>query len=225
MYTVLLVEDDETIARTVARRLEQWGMRAAAVTDFHGVLDEFRRVQPQLVLLDIHLPCFDGYHWCREIRRVSKVPVVFLSSAADKMNIMMAVSMGGDDFIAKPFDLDVLTAKVQALLRRTYEFRGQAGFLEHRGAVLRLGDATLQAGEEKIDLTRNELKILQLLMENKGRTVSREAMMQCLWESDSFIDDNTLTVNVGRLRKKLEEAGLRDFIVTKKGLGYLVEEE
>lgn len=224
MYTILVVEDEETIARVTAERLEQWGMRAVIVSDFRAVLEEFVRTAPHLVLMDIHLPFRNGFHWCEEIRRVSNAPIVFLSSAADKMNIVMAVRMGGDDFVAKPFDLDVLVAKVQALLRRTYTFQGQSDFLEHRGAVLRLGDATLQVGENAVSLTRNEFKILQQLMENKGRTVSREDIMKRLWESDSFIDDNTLSVNVARLRKKLEEAGLFDFIVTKKGLGYLIED-
>ena len=180
-------------------------------------------MQPHLVLLDISLPFCNGYHWCEEIRRLSKAPIIFLSSASDNLNIVMAMNMGGDDFIAKPFDLEVLTAKVQALLRRTYDFQGQAAFLEHRGALLRLGDPVLTYRDKRVELTRNEYKILQLLMENKGRVLSRELLMKHLWESESFIDDNTLTVNVARLRKKLEEMGLEDFIVTKKGLGYLVE--
>ena len=178
---------------------------------------------PQLVLMDIKLPFYNGYHWCSRIREVSKVPVIFVSSASDNMNIVMAVNMGGDDFIAKPFDLDVLTAKIQVLLRRTYDFAGQNTVLEHRGALLNLGDATLTCGETRVDLTKNELKILQVLMENKGKTVSRDVLMQRLWETDSFVDENTLTVNVNRLRKKLEAAGLSEFIRTRFGVGYLVE--
>ena len=222
-YTILIVVDDDTIARLVSDRLSRWGMETVVVEDFSAVLDTFVKVQPHLVLLDISLPFCNGYHWCEEIRRLSKAPIIFLSSASDNLNIVMAMNMGGDDFIAKPFDLEVLTAKVQALLRRTYDFQGQAAFLEHRGALLRLGDPVLTYRDKRVELTRNEYKILQLLMENKGRVLSRELLMKHLWESESFIDDNTLTVNVARLRKKLEEMGLEDFIVTKKGLGYLVE--
>lgn len=178
---------------------------------------------PQLVLLDISLPFFNGYHWCNEIRKLSKVPIVFISSASDNMNIVMAMNMGGDDFIAKPFDLVVLTAKVQALLRRTYDFSGQTNLIGHRDAILNLSDSTLLYNGVKIELTKNENKILQTLLENKGKTVSRDTLMTRLWETDSFVDENTLTVNITRLRRKLENAGLHSFIITKKGIGYLVE--
>ena len=223
MYRVFVVEDDPVIAGAICAQMDSWGLEARCAKDFGAVMAEFAAFDPQLVLLDISLPRYSGYHWCAEIRKVSKVPVMFISSASDNMNIVMAMNMGGDDFIAKPFDLEVLTAKVQALLRRTYDFQGQAAFLEHRGALLRLGDPVLTYRDKRVELTRNEYKILQLLMENKGRVLSRELLMKHLWESESFIDDNTLTVNVARLRKKLEEMGLEDFIVTKKGLGYLVE--
>lgn len=174
----------------------------------------------QLVLMDIKLPFYNGYHWCSEIRKVSKVPIIFLSSAADNMNIVMAVNMGGDDFVAKPFDLDVLTAKVQALLRRSYDFVLQSVVLEHRGAMLNLTEATLVCSGGKLELTRNELRILQVLMENKKKVVSRDTLMTKLWESDRYVDENTLSVNVNRLRKRLESVGLADFIQTKKGIGY-----
>ena len=210
------------IARAVQQSLVSWGMDAFCVQDFSCVLAEFAVKNPQLVLMDIHLPFFNGFHWCQEIRKVSKVPVIFLSSASDNMNIIMAVNMGGDDFIAKPFDLSVLTAKVQAMLRRTYEFAGETNFLEHRGAMLDTGSGVLNYRGKRIELTKNEWRILQSLLENKGKAVSRDMLMMHLWESDSFIDDNTLTVNVTRLRKKLEEAGLTDFIQTKKGVGYLI---
>ena len=169
------------------------------------------------------LPFFNGFYWCTEIRRQSSVPVVFLSSASDNMNMVMAMNMGADDFIAKPFDLPVLTAKIQALLRRAYSFAENTKVLEHRGVLLNLADATLTYQGKKIDLTKNEFRILQLLMERTGHAVKRDAIMECLWESDSFIDDNTLTVNITRLRRKLDEAGITDFIVTKKGIGYLVK--
>jgi two-component system response regulator protein BraR/BceR len=222
MHKILIVEDDAVIAGVMAKNLESWGYRVQCVTDFGDVLAEFAAFDPQLVLLDISLPFYNGYHWCSEIRKVSKVPIIFISSASENMNIVMAVNMGGDDFIAKPFDLTVLTAKVQALLRRTYDFAGSAGLMEHRGAILNTADATLTYRDEKIQLTKNEYKILQLLMENKGRIVRREAIMTRLWENDSFVDENALTVNMTRLRKKLEAAGLADFISTKKGVGYLL---
>ena len=222
-HRIFIVEDDRVIAAAVKRHIESWGCEARVVQDLRNVVKEFVAFDPHLVLMDISLPFFNGYHWCREIRNISKVPVIFISSASDNMNIVMAMDMGGDDFIAKPFDLEVLTAKVQALLRRSYDFAADPGRLEHRGAVLDLRDATLSYGEEKLDLSRNEYRILQVLLENRGRTVSREALMQKLWETDSFVDENTLSVNMNRLRRKLDGMGLEGFIRTKKGLGYLVE--
>jgi DNA-binding response OmpR family regulator len=223
VYSILIVEDDLTIARTISEHLSQWGYDATYVTEFRNVAEQVQRAEPHLVLLDIALPFYNGFHWCGEIRKFSKAPIVFISSASDNMNIVMAMNMGGDDFIAKPFDLHVLTAKVGALLRRTYSFQGQVHVLERGGVVLNLGDATLAYRGRKIELTKNDFRIVQLLMENAGRVVSRDEMMQRLWESDQFIDDNTLTVNITRLRKKLAELGLEQWIITKKGLGYLVE--
>lgn len=222
MYRIFIVEDDEVIARSTKKHLESWDYEVACTADFSDVMAEFTQFAPQLVLMDIKLPFYNGYHWCSEIRKVSKVPVIFVSSASDNMNIVMAVNMGGDDFIAKPFDLDVLTVKIQALLRRTYDFMGQSMVMEHRGAILNMGEATLSYGEEKLELTKNELKILQVLMGNKDKIVSRDTLMTKLWESDSYVDENTLSVNVGRLRKKLDGIGLSDFILTKKGIGYRV---
>ena len=222
MYRIFIVEDDAVIASAVEGHLRSWGWDARCAGDFWNILAEFAAFDPQLVLMDISLPSYNGYHWCGQIRQVSRVPVIFISSAADNLNIVMAVNMGGDDFIAKPFDLDVLTAKIQAMLRRTYDFAGQSRLLEHRGAVLNVDDGTLNAGNGRIDLTRNEHRILQVLLENKGRIVSRDTLMLRLWESDSYVDDNTLTVNMTRLRKKLEENGLTDFITTKKGSGSLI---
>ncbi len=221
---IFLVEDDAVIAAAIKRSIEAWGCECRIVVDFQNVLQEFVAYDPQLVLMDITLPFYNGYHWCAEIRKLSKVPVIFLSSAADNMNIVMAMNMGGDDFIAKPFDLAVLTAKVQAMLRRTYEFSaGQSALLERGGAILSSSDASLSFGGARIDLTKNEYRILQVLMQAGGELVPRDKLMQKLWESDSFVDENTLTVNVARLRKKLESAGLEDFILTKKGLGYRVK--
>ena len=222
-YTILIVEDDDTIARLVSDRLSRWGMETVVVEDFSAVLDTFVKVQPHLVLLDISLPFCNGYHWCEEIRRLSKAPIVFLSSASDNLNIVMAMNMGGDDFIAKPFDLNVLLAKIQAILHRTYDFAAPAPTLEHRGAVLNTADASLMYQGQRIELTKNDYRILQTLLERKGSVVSRETLMEKLWETDSFVDENTLTVNIARLRRKLEAAGLSDYITTKKGLGYLIE--
>ena len=223
VYKILIVEDDLVIAKAIRAHLQSWGCEAQCAADFQNVLGNFAAFDPQLVLLDISLTFYNGYHWCGEIRKISKVPVIFISSASDNMNIVMAMNMGGDDFIAKPFDLEVLTAKVQALLRRTYDFGGQAGLLAHRGAILNTSDTTLTYEGQRIDLTKNDYKILQTLMENKGKAVSRDTLMLRLWETDSYVDENTLTVNVTRLRRKLEAAGLRDFITTKKGIGYLIE--
>ena len=223
MYRIFLVEDDQSIAGAVAKHLDSWGWEVHRVMDFQRVLEEFQAFGPHLVLLDIGLPFRNGYHWCAGMRKVSRVPIVFLSSASDNMNIVMAMNMGGDDFVAKPFDLDVLTAKVQALLRRTYDFGAAAPLLEARGVVLDTGDNSLTYEGQKLELTRNEYRMLQVLLEQKGRTVSRETLMQRLWETDSFVDENTLTVNMARLRRKLEGLGLTEFIRTKKGLGYLIE--
>lgn len=222
MYKILIVEDDMVIAKTLANHLAKWNYDVRYVTDFKNVDEEFIEFEPQLVLLDIMLPFYNGYHWCTEIRKVSKVPVIFISSMSDNMNIVMAINMGGDEFIEKPFDLNVITAKIQALLRRTYAFQGAVNVIEHNGVMLNLNDATVIYQDRKLALTKNDYKILQILLENVGKIVSREEIMTRLWESNEFIDDNTLTVNVTRLRKKLEEIGISDFIVTKKGIGYII---
>ena len=220
MYKIFMVEDDEIIARSIREHLQAWNYDVCCVEDFSNVVAEFVRFDPQLVLMDITLPFFNGYHWCSEIRKISKVPVIFLSSAADNMNIGMAVNMGADDFIPKPFDLEVLTVKIQAMLRRSYDFAGTGSMLEHKGAILNLNETTLTYQEQKIELTKNEFRILEILMENKEKVVSRETLMTKLWESDNYVVENTLSVNVNRLRKKLEALGLEEFILTKKGIGY-----
>ena len=220
MYRIFIVEDDELIAGSLQRHLKSWDYEVVCAEDFAHVMPAYIKAAPHLVLMDIKLPFYNGYHWCSEIRKISKVPIIFLSSASDNMNIVMAVNMGGDDFIAKPFDLDVLTVKIQAMLRRTYDFVSQSVVLEHQGAMLNLTEATLIYGSEKLELTKNELRILQVLMENKEKVVTRDTLMTKLWESDSYVDENTLSVNLNRLRKKLESAGLENFIQTKKGIGY-----
>lgn len=223
MYRILIVEDDRGIGEAIIRQASVWGLEAKCVADFQNVMGEFGAFDPQLVLMDITLPFFNGYHWCSRIRQVSKVPIIFISSAADNMNIIMAVNMGADDFIAKPFDMSVLMAKINAMLRRTYDFTGTSPVLEHRGAVLNTGDNTLTFEGKQIPLSKNEYRILLTLLENKGSVVSRERLMEKLWQTDSFVDENTLTVNVGRLRKKLDGAGLTGFIETRFGVGYLVK--
>lgn len=222
MYRIFIVEDDRTIAEALKNHLRTWGYEVNCAVDFKSIIEEFKAAEPQIVLLDIGLPFFNGFHWCQSIRKISDVPIVFISSAADNMNIVMAMNMGGDDFIEKPFDMHVLTAKVQAILRRTYALKSQINVIDHGGVVLNLSDATVTYGGKKIELSRNEYKIFQMLLERAGKIVSRDDIIEALWESESFIDDNTLTVNMTRLRKKLEEAGLNDFIQTKKGMGYLI---
>ncbi len=221
MYRILIVEDDMGIAQAIKKQLNMWDLDARCVEDFRNVLSAFSECNPHLILLDISLPFYNGYHWCSEIRKVSKVPIIFISSASDNMNIVMAMNMGADDFIAKPFDQSVLVAKIQAILRRTYDFSSAVAVIEHKGAMLNTEDGTLIYNNEKIPLTKNEYIIILCLMKNKGKIISREKLMQQLWETDSFVDENTLTVNVSRLRKKLEAAGLPDFIETKFGVGYI----
>ena len=220
MYKIFLVEDDETIAKMVKNHLEKWDYEVRIAQKFDRIMAEFADYEPQLVLMDIGLPFYNGYHWCTQIRKVSNVPVVFLSSAADDMNIVMAVTMGADDFIAKSFDMQVLTVKIQAILRRSYDFAGNSSVLEHKGAMLNISEAELSYEGESLELTKNELKILQTLFENKASIVTRDTLMTKLWESDTYVDENTLSVNVNRLRKKLASIGLSDFIITKKGIGY-----
>ena len=222
MYRIFIVEDDSTMAAVMKKQIESWGHSVHVATQFSDILSEFTAYDPHMVLMDVMLPFFNGYHWCNEIRKWSNAPIIFLSSASDNMNIVMAMNMGGDDFIAKPFDRTVLVAKVQALLRRCYDFHPTAPVLEHRGAELNTGDNSLRFRGEKIELTKNEYRILLCLMENKGQVVSREKLMERLWASDSFVDENTLTVNVNRLRRKLDGAGLTGFITTKFGVGYLL---
>lgn len=222
MYKILIVEDDRGIAEAIKSQAQMWDLQARCVKNFRNVLGEFAEFDPQLVLLDIALPFFNGYYWCSEIRKISKVPIIFISSESDNMNIVMAMNMGGDDFISKPFDQSVLIAKIQALLRRTYDFGTGVTILEHRGVLLNTGDNTLTYQGERIELSKNEYRILLTLMEAKGKVISREKLMERLWETDCFVDENTLTVNVNRLRKKLNTAGVTDFITTKFGVGYVI---
>ncbi len=225
MYRLLVVEDDARIAGEIGAQVRMWGMDCQIVTDFRRVIEKFGEYEPHIVLMDIGLPFFNGYHWCAEIRKISNVPIIFISSASDNMNIVMAINMGADDFIAKPFDWDVLIAKIRSLLRRTYDFGLSPHVLEHRGAILNTDDDTLTYDGKKIALTKNEYLILYCLMNNRGKAVSRETLMKALWKTESFVDENALAVNVARLRKKLEANGLDGFISTKFGVGYIIESD
>lgn len=220
MYKILIVEDDSIIAGEISRYLKRWGYETETADDFGDVLGTFAQFAPQLVLMDIGLPFYNGYYWCGEIRKVSQVPIIFISSASDNMNVVMAINMGGDDFVTKPFDLEVLAAKIQAVLRRAYAFTGQTSVMEYKGILLNITDMSLEFQGKKTELSKNEFKILQVLFEKAGGTVSRENIMKKLWNDECFVDDNTLTVNINRLRKKLEGEGIRELIVTKKGVGY-----
>lgn len=222
MYKIFIVEDDELTADVMESELTSWGYEVKCQKDFSDIIPSFVYFSPQIVLLDISLPFHNGFHWCTEIRKISKVPIIFISSAHDNMNIVMAMNMGGDDFIAKPFDMNILIAKIQALLRRSYEFVSISDLIEHNGVILDKAGFIITYRGEKTELTRNELRILQVLMENKETAVSRNELIERLWETDSYIDDNTLTVNINRIRNKLKTIGLTDFIQTKKNFGYMV---
>ncbi|MFJ7930925.1 response regulator transcription factor [Peribacillus sp. NPDC096622] len=224
MFKIMIVEDDEKIRKIVADTLTKWKYDVVGIMEFDHILDDFEKSQPDLVLLDINLPTFDGFYWCQQIRAISSVPILFLSSRNQNMDIIMAINMGGDDFIQKPFDLDVLVAKISALLRRNYTYQnGHNLKLTHRDLSLHVTNSTIQFEEQSIELSRNEFIILQLMMRRIGKIVSREDLMQALWNDEQFVDDNTLTVNVNRLRRKISGIGLEDFIVTRKGMGYLIE--
>lgn len=223
MYKIFIIEDDKNLAQQLQNAIAAWNYDVHCVKNFQNIVEEFIEIQPDLVLLDIMLPFYNGYHWCTELRKVSKAPIVFLSSASDNMNIVMAMQMGGDDFIAKPVDTTVLIAKIQAILRRTYDMNDAAATLEHNGAVLNLNDNSFEYRGKSIELTKNEFRILLTLMEHKGKIVSRDTLMTKLWQMDCYVEENTLTVNVTRLRKKLTEIGLTDFIKTRVGSGYIIE--
>lgn len=224
MYRIMLVEDDEIISKAIKDNLVQWNYEVMITTDFQNVLEQFVDYKPHLVLMDITLPFYNGYHWCQEIRKTSNIPIIFISSAGENMNIVMAMNLGGDDYIQKPFDLNVLEAKIQAILRRSYDLSMESERVEFQGVSLDLSEMTVYYDGKSAALTKNEFKILEGILKKKG-VVSREELMEKLWKSDEYIDDNTLTVNVGRLRKTLAGLGLEDFIHTKKGVGYYAEKK
>lgn len=224
MHRIMIVEDDEIISSEIKKNLKQWNYEVFIIKDFQKVMESFFDCSPHLVLLDVSLPFFDGYHWCQEIRKLSKVPIVFISSASENMNIVMAMNLGGDDYILKPFDLTVLEAKIKALIRRTYDFGKGTEILEKEGLILNLSEMTVTYENKTVNLTKNEFKILETMLKQEG-IIRREELMEKLWQSDYYIDDNTLTVNVGRLRKTLKELGASNVIHTKKGVGYYVGKE
>ena len=223
MFKIMIVEDDPKMRGIILENIIRWGFQGFYVENFYNVFQEFINNEVHLILMDINLTAYDGFYWCSKIREVSKVPIIFISSRNTNMDIIMAVNMGGDDFIQKPFSLEVLMAKISALLRRSYDYTSiSSNIIEHSGVILNLKDNTVMYQAGKLELTKNEFKILYTLMLDKGEIVSREKIMRALWEDESFVDDNTLTVNINRLRKKLEDLGLIDFVQTKKGQGYVI---
>lgn len=210
------------IAGRIAKQVAKWNYDVFYVREFKTIKEQFISINPHLLILDINLPYFDGFYWCDEIRKVSKIPIIFISNETDKMKMVMGMSLGGDDYITKPFDIDVLISKIQAVLRRTYAYSGQTDILEHNGAVLNLSDATITYDNKTIELTKNDFKVLKALFQSKDKIVSRDTIMKNLWNNDVYIDDNTLSVNIARLRNKLEIIGLVDFIKTKKRIGYFI---
>lgn len=222
-YKLFIVEDDRDLAEEMQKALSKWGFEVSIGQDFENILKDFLDVSPHVVLMDINIPSFDGFYWCKKIRDVSSVPIVFVSSRDSNMDIIMAMNSGGDDYIQKPFDISVLVAKLQAMMRRTYEYGGsELNALECHGLILNLDDTTVHYEGQTIELTKNEFKILKLLIQNRGKVVSRQMLMKKLWDDDVYVNENTSTVNVNRLRAKLEDMGLKAFINTKKGMGYIL---
>lgn len=223
MFKILLIEDDKKISDIVVENLIKAEYDTIAATDFSDILLEFIAFKPDLVLLDIILPFYDGYYWCGQIRLLSKVPIIFISSKSTDMDIIIATNMGGDNYMVKPFSIDILLAKVAGLLRRTYSYdNSEMDIISHQGLIFNIGSGEVSVNENSAKLTKNEAQILGLLLKNRGNTVSRERIMRSLWKDASFIDDNTLTVNITRLRKKLKDLGLESYIETIKSLGYKI---
>lgn len=222
-FRIFIIEDDEVIFKAIKKYLESWNFIVSGVKDFENVFDEFINFKADLLLIDISLPFFNGYHWCEKIRSISKIPIIFISSASINLNKIMAMNMGADDYITKPFDLDLLVAKIKALLRRTYEYVEVYDNLIYQDLSLDREKMTLKYNEYEIALSKNEFMILEMMFKSPRKVFKREEFMDKLWQTDEFIDDNTLTVNIMRLRKKLEEIGLRNLIKTKKKVGYYLE--
>lgn len=226
LFKLLLIEDDSTLFNEIKERLTQWSYDVYGIQDFSNVTQEFIEIKPDLVIIDIQLPKFDGFHWCRMIRSHSNLPIIFLSSRDHPTDMVMSMQLGADDYIQKPFHFDVLIAKVQAILRRVYNYNTDNLELKTWcGATVDYERNVLTHDMGSIELTKNEIFILKLLIEKKNKIVTREELINSLWDDKRFISDNTLTVNVNRLRKKLDELGLGVFIETKVGQGYMAIEE
>lgn len=223
-WKILIVEDDFVIANQIGKFLESWGYEVLINEDFEKVFETYNCFKPELVLMDVSLPFFNGYHWCSMIRKDSNIPIIFLSAADENLNLIMAVNMGADDYLVKPFDLEVLLAKIRAILRRSYEYQKDSDKIRFSSLVFDKDKMTLTYKDEDIGLTKNEYKILEILISNPGKVIKREEIMNKLWQSDEYVDDNTLSVNIMRLRKKLSDYGLKDFIKTKKKVGYYVKD-
>lgn len=223
MAKIMIVEDETTIRELISEELQKWQFETIGTTDFNDVLDDFQEENPQLVLMDINLPVYDGYYWCQKIREVSKAPIIFISSRSTNMDMIMAMNMGADDFVTKPFQIDVLIAKINALLRRSYNYSDtDSEVLSHNGITLNVDNGRMEIKGEMIDLSKNEYRLLYLLMKKHGKILTREKLLRALWDDERFVDDNTLTVNINRLRKKIEQAGIAGYIETKVGVGYMV---
>ncbi|MET1886640.1 two-component system response regulator SapR [Enterococcus faecalis] len=223
MAKIMIVEDETTIRELISEELQKWQFETIGTTDFNDVLGDFQEENPQLVLMDINLPVYDGYYWCQKIREVSKVPIIFISSRSTNMDMIMAMNMGADDFVTKPFQIDVLIAKINALLRRSYNYSDtDSEVLSHNGITLNVDNGRMEIKGEMIDLSKNEYRLLYLLMKKHGKILTREKLLRALWDDERFVDDNTLTVNINRLRKKIEQAGIAGYIETKVGVGYMV---
>lgn len=223
MAKIMVVEDEAVIRQLIIEELEKWQFETFGTTDFHQVATDFEAENPQLVLLDINLPVFDGYYWCQQIRETSKVPIIFISSRNTNMDMIMAMNMGADDFVTKPFEIDVLIAKINALLRRSYNYVESSNeTLSHNGLTLNIDNSSMSINDETIDLSKNEYRLLYILMKNHGKILSREKLLRALWDDERFVDDNTLTVNINRLRRKIEQTGTTGYIETKVGQGYIV---
>ncbi|MCE3201704.1 response regulator transcription factor [Paenibacillus sonchi] len=226
MFKIMLIEDDVTLFGEIKERLSQWSYEVYGISDFGKVLQEFTAAKPELVIVDIQLPQFDGFHWCRILRAHSNVPIIVLSSRDHPSDMVMSMQFGADDFIQKPFHFEVLIAKIQATLRRVYNYSTERTELKTwRGATIEYVKNTITGERGSALLTKNEMLILKILVESKDRIVEREELIRKLWDNEHFVSDNTLTVNVNRLRKKLEPLGLDAYIETKVGQGYMATEE
>ena len=223
MYKILLIEDDIDLAKETALALQKWGFKVYLIDNFENIIEEFIDKKPEVVLLDVNLPLYNGFYWCEKIRNISNVPIIFLSSRDSDMDLIMGINNGGDDYITKPFSVDILVTKINGIIRRAYNYSESNNIVQHEGLLFDNEKGFIKYNDKSIELTKNEIKILTLLLKNKNKVVSRESLMMSLWNSDEFVTDNALTVNINRLRSKIKELGIEDFIKTKKGVGYIVE--